>query len=79
MPVECFESLSSSAVAPVNKSFEFGSEVIKEKRFNHFQDVLFGGVMRALCAALLPVHDGLKERTKYGWGYGVPTKIESVN
>ena len=43
---------------------ELGTQSIEKQRFNDLEDVLFGGVMRSLCPALVLVHDGLKERTE---------------
>ena len=57
---------------------EVGTELIEEKRAQHFHDVAFAGVVRALLAAGLVVEHTLKERAEDGGGNFRPLEIATV-
>ena len=52
--------------------FKFGAQVVQEEGADHFQDVPFAGVVRSNLAALLVVHDGLKQGAENGGGDARP-------
>ena len=48
------------------ETLEFGSQVVHEPRLDHLEDVLLGGVVRALGAALRWFHDRLEQHSECG-------------
>ena len=57
---------------------KFGAQVIKEQGADQFEDVLLGGVMRALFATLVRVHHRLKKAAEDRGGNRCPVKAAGV-
>ena len=57
---------------------ELGPQVVQEQRLDDLQDVLLGGVVGALGAALLGVHDRLEQRPEDGRGDVGPVEAAGV-
>ena len=61
------QQIDAAAVVPTGlQAREFGTQVVQEQRLDDLQDVLFGGVVGALGAALRRLHDRLEQRPEDG-------------
>src|SRR5262245_30594591 len=76
--MERLEILLTPRVTPGLEPCELVANVVEEKRLDHLENVLLGGVVRALGPALLLVHHRLEQRAEDGGRYSVPTELADL-
>ncbi|MBW7835404.1 MAG: hypothetical protein H3C28_02035 [Sphingomonadales bacterium] len=70
---------NAAAVSPRLQPVEFRLQVIQEQWSDDLHDILFGGIVRALGAALLGIHHRLKKRAEDGGRDARPVEPAGVD